>query len=115
MINKICAGVLLVLSLLPFTAPFSTCDLGALLGHADTDHGRPARAPIHAASAPADGSVSLLPPFRSARTARLKVLTVADGCLSSVTPRLPPHDRGFCGHSTLLLAPAFALPTILRL
>ena len=50
--TKIAASWLIVLILSPFTAPFSTCDLGSLMGSLD-DHGLP--------SAPAKTSVTNTP------------------------------------------------------
>src|SRR6185295_17260800 len=40
MVTKIAAGCLIVLVISPFTAPFSTCDLGVLLGVL-ADHAAP--------------------------------------------------------------------------
>lgn len=38
MLSRICAGWLALLILLPFSAPFSTCDLSMILGSQDATH-----------------------------------------------------------------------------
>ena len=38
MLSRICAGWLALLILLPFSAPFSTCDLAMILGSQDAAH-----------------------------------------------------------------------------
>jgi len=118
MLNKISAGFLLVLSLSPFTAPFATCDLATLLGHAVTDHALPAHRPSRAASAQSDASLSLAPSSRLARAARVKLQLlrmVADGRWTSATDRMSPRTRGSSDRSAAVPAPGLVLATILRL
>jgi hypothetical protein len=58
MISKLCASWLVVLVLLPFTAPFSTCDLARSVR--DTGTGLPFR-PRLAAAAATDTDAALVP------------------------------------------------------
>jgi hypothetical protein len=114
-ITKICAGILPALSLSPVTAPFSTFDLAVLLGHASTDSALPVRTPSHAASAPADASVSVMPSSRIARINRVKLVMVADGHPATAALCMPDASRGRAEGSAVPLAPVFSLTTNLRL
>jgi hypothetical protein len=111
MLRKFSAASLIVLALSPFTAPFSTCDLSTLLGHAGT-HGVPL-APRSKTALTTDSSVSTVPSAIT-RTARAKTLVTT----SRHTICLVGHEPSAHGRpddSVHRLAIRSVLTTILRL
>jgi hypothetical protein len=73
MLRKLIAGLLTVLAVLPFTAPFATVDMGTLFGI------RSAAAPRQTTLAPSvdDGSHALVAPSARVRTRLRSVLRVS--------------------------------------
>lgn len=112
MIRKLSAASLVVLILLPFTAPFSTCDLAMVSGTTDT-HKTPVVPRRSPASFTRDQSVSIVPSI-GRRTVRVKLLgnsrRVAPSAgidLASSRRRFAAPTRRFDAH--------IGLTTILRL
>jgi hypothetical protein len=111
MLRKLSAASLVVLALSPFTAPFATCDLGTLLGHA-----APHRAPLAPRSKTAltnDSSVSTVPSTLT-RTTRAKTLVTTARHMSNIAGRRP-SAHGRSDDSPHRLAIRSVLTTILRL
>jgi len=90
MLRKLCAGVLILLVLLPFTAPFPTFDLSALQAHRGRHHSamlfRVPAAAVEAAGA-------LVPPlFRESGRLRLHLLPeLASVAVAVATPPSVPR------------------------
>ena len=110
MLAKFFAFWLLVLAVLPFTAPFSTCDLSALLGSTDTS-----RTPfVPAGSGVAtDVAVPSLPGACTAGRVRLQPLSGV--VVAAMTT--PPASIRLAGTSVALsgIRPFAVLATVLRL
>jgi hypothetical protein len=93
MFARFCASWLVVLILAPFTAPFSICDLAALIG-ADATHATPGSHPGQTAVTHAAHSIA--PPI--VRTSRIKILVQAarqvshlpDGCVTGFSRAVDP-------------------------
>jgi hypothetical protein len=121
MLNDLCARLLLLLSLSPFTAPFSTCDLAILLGHA----ARHTNTATHALSGADltltdnDGPSMAPTSSRIARPERLRLfkrLQVDADPTSNAIHRAVNTSAGVeCGQSPSLRAPFSSLTTSLRL
>ena len=118
--TKICAAALLVLSLSPFTAPFSTCDLAILLGHIGSGNAVSAHALSSVRLARADDEPSLLP--TSSRLVKPECVrlfnspSIAADYVSSTAILAVNASRGLPRGSTPpLRAPSLSLTTILRL
>jgi hypothetical protein len=82
-ISRIFASVLIVLTLSPVTAPFSTCELGSFFGHTRSQQSLPLRMPVsgnRSASAPA----TLLPAVGTVG-ARVRLLTFTSLRLSPIS------------------------------
>ena len=117
--TKICGAALIILSLSPFTAPFSTCDLAILLGHAGAANTTPAHALSGAPLDPADDEPSLLPPssqLDGPGCVRPFNTPAAADNLSSAAKRAVKSSRGMPrGDTPPPRAPSLDLTTILRL
>jgi hypothetical protein len=75
MIAKCSALFLVLLIILPFTPPFSTCGLSDLLGEVAADHGPTSAGKVLQDSAPAIGVArAIVPVFR---TASIHIATIA--------------------------------------
>ena len=118
--HKICAGLLFILSLSPFTAPFSTCDLAVLLGHGGADNALSVHAPTPSEmDLPDTGLSPVLSAFRLAGPDRSKTFKatpiVADQLLSAVMRELERLQDVARVDSTALPVPSSGATTILRL
>ena len=89
--SKICATLLIALTISPVTAPFSTCDLATLIGRAS-----PGQLPRSHAPAPDDRSSARAPVPVAARLAvrsRLRFVAVADHCVGLFSGHVPTTTR----------------------
>jgi hypothetical protein len=111
MLAKLFAATLVFLTLTPFTAPFSTCDLTILLGHAD-QQGTPLAPASPTASA--ETSTSSLVPSAPPTAARIRLLARAAVSLPHTSPLVRPRSAG-AGASLESLGNHAGLTTILRL
>ncbi len=120
MLKKFCAGVLLILSFSPFTAPFSTCELRALLGQAGIGYAVPMHAFSRAAGPLDDVGVSPVPSSsRLDRPARVKLFKMPM-VVTDHSPGAPYRARDISralsnGDLFISLASSWGLTTILRL
>jgi hypothetical protein len=90
-LSRIFASLLIVLTLSPVTAPFSTCELGSFFGGTQTQHSLPLRMPLsndRTASAPG----TILPAVGTVG-ARVRLLTYISLRVSPV-PRLADASLG---------------------
>jgi hypothetical protein len=108
--ENFCAIWLTAQILLPFTAPFPTCDLSDFLGGAQ-HHG----APLMPSNSRADGDYALAPPLATTG-GRLKLSVVSSLDVSHVIWRAPVMavGRPFTGATGGLRRPR-SQPTVLRL
>jgi hypothetical protein len=92
MLVKLCAASLVLLSLSPFTAPFSTCDLGVLLGTVNHHRQQPLAPPARpVADAAVPGSVVPTMPTRvRARHLTPVDLPVSRGVVVPIAPARSP-------------------------
>jgi len=121
MLKNTCAKLLLILSLSPFTAPFSTCDLAILLGHS-ARHTNTATPSLSGAdlSLTDDGGPSMAPTSsRLARPERLSLFKTqqvdADPTSNAIHRAVNTLASVECGQSPSLRAPFSSLTTSLRL
>jgi len=83
--SRIFAGLLIVLTLSPVTAPFSTCELGAFFARSQTQQSLPLRLPFsHDRSASAPGTVL---PAVGTVGARVRTLTFTSHHASPLAQR----------------------------
>jgi hypothetical protein len=110
MLRQFSAGCLILLILSPFTAPFSTCDLATIFGHAEKS--TPA-APVDASTGTMsrDATTSVVP---SVTSARVRLVALEGRRFSSVPAdsRTAPNRGEQSSHPVVAYA---ALSTILRL
>jgi hypothetical protein len=111
MLARFCASTLLLLILSPFTAPFSTYDLGHVVGHR-TRQG----APLDERGAPnavaADASTSLVPAVPAA--GRVRILALAALRAASMVAAPSTHAPRSAPARGTIAAPA-TLHAVLRL
>jgi hypothetical protein len=81
--GNLCALWLIVQVLLPFTAPFPTCDLTDLLGRAQHHSG-----PLGPSNSRADGDYAVAPPLATTG-GRLKIVVVSSLDVSNVVGKAP--------------------------
>jgi hypothetical protein len=110
MLAKICAGWLVVLILLPCTAPFPTCDVASLLGAAHQT------VPISHHTSPVVATVNAAPslvPHLSRMVGRVRLLPIPGGHIwpATVASRRTPTSPFSTSGITMTNAP---LPRILR-
>jgi hypothetical protein len=86
MLPKLFASWLVVLVVLPFTAPFSTCDLASVFG---SPHGK--RIPVARRPSAASATEAAVPAAaRASNTGRVRVLPLRrEPCAVSMTPSSP--------------------------
>ena len=111
MLSKLVAACLLCLTVSPFTAPFSTCDLAAMFGHTSQSMpGAPVGSPTTAVSR--ETSTSLIPSVTT--TARIRLIALEGRRFSSASADSQPA-RNRAEQSSHLVVARSALSTILRL
>ena len=108
--ESFCALWLIAQILLPFTAPFPTCDLADFLGSAEHHS-----APLVPSNSRADGDYAFAPPLATT-SGRLKLVVVSSLDVSSVVGNAP----AMANRRTIAAAggrqrPAQGQPTVLRL
>ena len=86
--RRLCAIWLVAQVLLPFTAPFPTCDLSDFLGSAQHHS-----APLAPSSSRADGDYAFAPPLATT-SGRLKLVVVSSLDVSSVVGNAPAIANG---------------------
>jgi hypothetical protein len=107
MLRRLCAWSLLLLALSPFTAPFSTCDIGTLLGRAaNPAQGAARRDGNVTAGMPLTGAEAMnVSAFRPqagfARTKAFSVATRASAAASSRRANALTHPRGDAARQSL--------------
>jgi hypothetical protein len=87
-LGRFCALWLVAQILLPFTAPFPTCDLSDVLGGAQHHS-----APLAPSSSRADGDYAFAPPLATT-SGRLKLVVVSSLDVSSVVGNAPAMANG---------------------
>jgi hypothetical protein len=78
MLSKFSALWLVVLILLPFTAPFPTCDVADLFGRSAADHRMAPVPPTSSTTLIADAESSLLVPPQASRARQLRQAALSD-------------------------------------
>jgi hypothetical protein len=78
MLSKFSALWLVVLILLPFTAPFPTCDVADCFGRGAADHGVAPAPPLSSTTLIADAESSLLVPPLASRARQLRQAAMSD-------------------------------------
>ena len=92
MLRKLCAGVLILLVVLPFTAPFPTCDLSALNAHRGRHHSA-MLCPFSAPAAAVEAAGALVP-ARLTKSGRLRIHLppeIASVAVAVTTPSAIPQ------------------------
>jgi hypothetical protein len=101
-ISKLSAIWLVVLILLPFTAPFPTCDVADFFGRGATDQGVPLAPPTSSTALIADAMSSLLVPPLARMATQLRRIASSDlntphlavrSRLVALVPLVDSHDR----------------------
>jgi hypothetical protein len=86
MLARLCAIWLVALIVLPFSAPFATCDANSFFAADDGDGGQGAAKPHSLVGSPGDAPATHALP--AARTARVRSSLVGEG--TSIAPSPPP-------------------------
>ncbi len=105
--SRVCALSLVALILLPFSAPFSTCDLGSLFPGAAHQAAHPLKSRVPVASLGDSATSHALPLPRSIQRLKLVVLPARSVAISVVRPRLSVRSGQ---HTLVFVGSAFVSP-----
>ena len=111
MLPKFFATWLVALVIVPFTAPFSTCDLTSLFGNPHGQH--TPGSPLTSVAFTTDAAVPIAPYVRSA--GRVRLLQMSGVALAESAPPVSPVTLMWSAASAGCVKDHSALSTILRL